>query len=97
MQAITTHYLGPTNTLGPRIKAKASAGSITIPRPDLYSSPDCHAIAALKLAQKLNWIGTGPLDDQWNNGRHLIGDALPDGSYCWVFNNSPDSTLNLQK
>jgi hypothetical protein len=33
-QAIVTKYIGPTNTRGSRIKARAAAGSITLSRDD---------------------------------------------------------------
>ena len=55
MQAITTKYLGPTNTQGARIKATCEAGSITIPYPHELSGQDVHAAAAMALVRKLGW------------------------------------------
>ena len=58
-QAIITKYIGPTNTLGARIKATTGNGKIsaTIPYPH-EDSRNAHALAALKLARKIGWTGT---------------------------------------
>lgn len=58
MCAITTKYLGPTNTRGGRIKASAKSGrdlSVTIPYPHELSQSGAHAAAALALCAKMNW------------------------------------------
>ena len=58
MCAITTKYLGPTNTRGGRIKACAKSGramSVTIPYPHEMSQPAATAAAALALCAKMNW------------------------------------------
>jgi len=61
-QAITTRFIGPTNHRGSRIKARAAAGSITIPYPHALSIEKAHAFAASHLADKLEWHG------QWFGG-----------------------------
>ncbi len=66
MQAITTKYLGPTDTRGARIKARCQAGSVTVPFE--YGATDPHDVAALALLVKLDWHG------QW------VGGGLPDGT-----------------
>jgi hypothetical protein len=57
VQAITTKYLGPTNTRGSRIKAKAAAGSVTIERDSSLGIEENHARAAEALARKFKWHG----------------------------------------
>lgn len=59
-QAITTKFLGPTNTRGARVKAFACKArpSITIPWEHALSSEENHRFAAQLLADKLNWTGT---------------------------------------
>lgn len=75
-QAITTKYLGPTNSRGSRVKASAQAGSITVEWDDALNPPDNHAAAALAFAQKYDWD---------KHAKRMIGGALPDGSgYAFV-------------
>jgi hypothetical protein len=60
-QAITTAFLAPTNTKGPRIKAFCDAGSLTIDFPDFPENDSltaAHTQVAMDLAQKLGWVGT---------------------------------------
>jgi hypothetical protein len=66
-QAITTRYIGPTNTRGSRVKATAAAGSITLDWDDGLNSDENHARAALALADKFKWRGA------------YYGGGLPDG------------------
>lgn len=78
MQAIRTVKLPPTNTLGPRIKATAAAGSVTLGydhslRHDLEAN---HRSAAQALVEKMGWRDAA-------YGR-LVSGCLPDGSYCHV-------------
>jgi len=81
-QAITTKYLGPTNTRGSRIKATAAGGSITIPYDNAGSADSSHAKAAKALADKLGWDGL------WTAG----GLPSQDGNvYVWV--DGADSTV----
>ena len=59
MQAITTKFIGPTNSLGPRIKATSGGGhTLTVPVDDTVIVRLSHAKAALQLARKLGWEGT---------------------------------------
>jgi len=56
MQAITTKYLGATNTLGSRIKATSESGeSLTISYD--YSVDNSHIPAIKALKDKLGWDG----------------------------------------
>jgi hypothetical protein len=72
MQAIITKYIGPTNTKGARIKATASAGSVTIGYPHELERDERHALAAKKLCEKFGW--------EWNH----VGGELPDLSQVFV-------------
>jgi hypothetical protein len=51
-QAIETRYLGPTNFRSGRIKARAWAGSVTMPYDHALNAEDNHRAAALALAAK---------------------------------------------
>lgn len=79
MQAIQTRYLGPTNHRGARIKAWASAGSITISYPYGLSGQACHRAAAEALALKCQW------DTPFYG--ELLGGQLENGDYAFVWNN----------
>jgi hypothetical protein len=79
MQAIITKYLPATATKGSRIKATCSAGSITISYPHELSGQAVHKAAAKALIFKLGW--------HVNGYGGLLGGALPNGAYCFVFNN----------
>lgn len=77
-QAIRTVLLGPTANFGDRVKATASAGSVTLEydhtkRRDIEWN---HRAAAEALVQKLGW-------NEKNHGT-LVSGCLPDGSYCHV-------------
>ena len=74
-QAITTTYLGPTNTLGTRIKAKAAGGASTVVprRYDLEVYQD-HLRAARALMKKMGWTG------------RLTGASLNADQYVFVMN-----------
>ncbi len=80
-QAIVTKYIGPSNTKGSRIKAKAAAGSLTV-HLDFRRANSCdnalniednHAKAAEALANKYKWRGV------W-----YIGGMPDDTGYCFV-------------
>lgn len=72
-QAISTKYLGPTNTLGTRIKASSGSGSsVTVPYDYSLDAFANHQAAAEALCKKLKWTGT------------LVGGGTADG-YCFVF------------
>lgn len=72
-QAISTKYLGPTNTRGSRIKASSGSGvSVTVPYDHGLDSFANHQAAAEALCKKLKWTGT------------LVGGGTV-GGYCFVF------------
>lgn len=66
-QAITTKYIGATNSKGARIKATCQAKSVTIPYDYEGNADSVHTKAAKALADKLGWRGS------WAGG------GLPDG------------------
>jgi len=72
MQAITTKYIGPSNTKGSRIKATCDAGSITIPYPHELSGEEAHAQAAMALCRKLQWTAAEGYKADWVCGRSSI-------------------------
>lgn len=80
MQAIQVKYINPTNLKGSRIKAWCAAGSVTIGYPHELSGQAVYRAAAEALADKLGW----------NTGHYgaMLGGCLPNGEYCFVFNNS---------
>jgi hypothetical protein len=57
LQAITTKHLGPTNTRGGRVRAFASAGSITVNWDHALNVAQNHCAAARALAKRLDWQG----------------------------------------
>lgn len=58
-QAITTRYIGPSNTRGSRIRAAAWGGSITVPYSSEADSETNHARAAQALCEKMGWARGG--------------------------------------
>jgi len=56
-QAITTKFLGPTNSRGARVKAVAEAGSVTVNWDYSLGIEGNHTSAAKALAAKLEWDG----------------------------------------
>ena len=73
VQAITTKYIGPSNTRGSRIKAKAAAGSITMHYDCALNTEANHAKAAEALARKFGWAGS-----------YYQGGHPDDSGYCFV-------------
>jgi hypothetical protein len=73
MQAIVTKYIGPSNVKGSRVKATASAGSVTLHWDDSLNSDQNHCAAARALAVKFGW----------DYGTYHVG-WMPDGSRVWV-------------
>lgn len=71
-QAITTKYIGPTDTRGSRVKAECAAGTRFYHWKSELDSFENHRAAAHQLCQALNWPGL------------VIGGCLKDGRYCWV-------------
>lgn len=69
-QAIVTKYIGPSNVRGSRVKASASAGSVTISYNSALNSEDNHLAAAETLARKYGWLDNATLH----------GGGMPDGS-----------------
>jgi hypothetical protein len=80
MQTITTKYLGPTNTLGSRIKASGGGKSVTVPYDYGLGDTALHASAVTELNKKLKWYGT------------LTGGYTSDGM-VWVFDTGYTLTL----
>ena len=76
LQAITTKYLGPTNTKGARVKASYPYESLTVPWDYALSTFENHANAAKSLAVTLGWVS--------DSERYVIG-ATKDG-YVLVIN-----------
>lgn len=75
MQAIVTRYFGPSNVKGSRIKAIASAGSVTLHYDDSLNLDQNHCRAAEALANKFGWSSYGT----WHGG------GLPNsGDQVWV-------------
>ena len=68
MQAIVTKYLGPTNSRGPRIKARCDAGSIEVPYDHAESEEAAHALAAMELVRKLGWTYKAGYMGHWVTG-----------------------------
>ena len=78
MQAITTKFLGATNTKPARIKATSGSGiSVTVSFDYGLTEVQEHAQAVIALCKKLNWMDRGPF---------LMG-GTKDG-YCAVFADS---------
>lgn len=63
MQAITTKYLGPTETLGSRIKVTSWLCSITVSYNHELESPDAHRAAFMHLLHQLNDHAKGSRPD----------------------------------
>lgn len=73
MQAIEVKYLPATNTKGARIKATASAGSVTVGWPYELSGEEAHKVAALALCNKFGWT------------TNIVGGQLANGNYVFCF------------
>lgn len=67
-QAIVTKYFGPGNVRGSRIKATASAGSVTVAYDHALNTDGNHAAAAKALATKFAWNG------------YWVGGGMPEGN-----------------
>ena len=88
MQAISTRYLGPTNTLGARIKASCERGSITIPYPHELSGDEVHREAVRQLLSRFireDSEGESPCPPERNPWkRDFVTGSLPDGTVAHV-------------
>ena len=83
VQAIETRYLGPTNTKGGRIRARAWAGAITVPYDPALSSEDNHRAAAMALEAKYGWAPC----EHWATGCNAKGDGyvhIALGRHMWA-------------
>ena len=75
--AIQTKFLPCTNYRPSRVKAWCQAGSVVLSWDYALDAPDNHEKAAKTLAAKLDW--SNPYYGE------LVGGALPDGGYAFVF------------
>ena len=73
MQAIQVRTLPYTNTRPARVKAWASAGSVTLSAHAVPANVSPHGFAAAKLCAKLGWTGS------------LLSGSLPNSDSCFVF------------
>lgn len=73
MQAINTYFIAPTNSRGPRIKAKAQAGTVTLDWDEGLDDAENHKRGCVMLVEKYGW----------HYGTWIMG-WLPDGSGVWV-------------
>ena len=80
-QAISTKYLGPTNSRGARVKAQADAGQITISWDHRVGIEKNHCRAAKAFAEKMQWGG------RWYGG-YVAG-----GGYVFVSTRDQDMKL----
>jgi hypothetical protein len=82
MQAIQTHFLGPTDQRDSRIVAKCQSARIVVPWDDSRDVPNNHANAAQILAVQLGWTKS-------THGA-MYGGALPNETgYAFVFTKNP--------
>lgn len=81
MQGIETRYLGPTNTKGGRIRARAWAGHVTIPYDHALTIEGNHRAAAMTLAAKLGWHHDAPAE-HWATGGNARGDGYLHVNTC---------------
>jgi hypothetical protein len=97
LQAIVTKYLPYTNTKASRVKATASAGSLTLQWDDALGVDGNHAAAAEALATKLSWEGrwyAGGMPE--GNGNVFVcasiaGLSAPEKSYAaFVVSKNPE-------
>ena len=79
MKAISTIYIGPTDSRPSRVTAGAGDGLIiALPWDSALDSRQNHAGAARALCNKMKWEG------------ELIGGGFPSGNMVWVFAESKD-------
>jgi len=83
MKAITTHYLGPTNTRGSRIYARAESLRHSVPYDYALDAEGNHEAAARAFCVKHNWTGklaSGTLPD----GKTHVHVFLVEGLNTWA-------------
>lgn len=79
-QAISTKFLGATNTRGARIKAVSASGHALITSYEhAMNSDENHKAAALALAEKLQWVG------EWFGGATASGYTFVYAGDCPAF------------
>ena len=83
MQAITTKYIGPTNSRGARVKATCDAGTITISWDHALNTEGNHDAAALALVRKLGWDAPDRTHVRYKPVMYRGG--LKGAGYCYVF------------
>lgn len=97
-QAITTKYLGATETKGSRIKATCDRGSITISYPYELSHEDVYIKAANALVQKfvIEDKITYPKSDPWMNpwAKPFVTGSTKNGC-VHVFTNDIESEIDF--
>jgi hypothetical protein len=85
IQAIVTKFLGPTNFRGSRVKATASAGSVTIEWDHALNPDGNHRAAAEALCRKLGWSGRYVEGGQPEGNGNVyvcdIGDGFGEGRF----------------
>ena len=79
-QAIITRYAGATEASGSRILARAPGGFLTHPYNHALSSDQNHMVAAIKLAEKLEW------PDAWGP----VAGGGPNDARFWVWPDRDD-------
>ncbi len=82
MQAITTKFLGPTNTKGSRIKATCWLMSVTVSWDHALNVEDNHNIAIDELVERMN----RERSNKDNSGTwHVVAvGSLADGGYAAI-------------
>jgi hypothetical protein len=75
-QAIITRYMGPTNHRSSRVKATASAGSVTVCWDHALGVDENHAAAAKALADKYGWGGVWVAGGLPNEAGNVYVDLL---------------------
>ena len=84
-QAISTHYLCPTNTKPSRIRASCDRGSIVISHPMEESGADAHAAAVRALLAK--FAAEDGATRSWPSFERWVCGGMPQASkdaYVWV-------------
>ena len=96
MNAIETKYLGPTNTLGARVKATVDLGnswdadkrSVTVSYDHALSAEQNHEAAAAALLRRMKWVG------QWVSGSTPTGYVFVRISYDYPVDGAPNPNPN---
>lgn len=79
MQAIETKFIGPTNELGSRIRARAATGRLLVGYNHGLNLEDNHRAAAEALRHKLGWTKAKGYKFELHTG------TLASGDYVHVF------------